>query len=555
VLVRLEGVVVMRNGVGSRLRRAIRAWRRASDTDDGAALALAMVFVIVGGTIVGALLTYSAGVLRAAPVTENRSARVEAVKSAVRMGITMQREAGPAGCFAGSTSQRFNGITVTLTCTSLQVYATGSSRYGIISTSNDATTVNVAASGAGFMKEVDGPVFLNAGQPGGAASDLLVKDAELTLSSFASAVTPAARYDETNGAPGAVPVACSPSLIAADRFPTGTTSAGAPAVHTTVCSPNAWWQAAGDVGADGSRTYPPLPQLPTYERPGPQAKIGVCTVYYPGRYIGSTPLVLNGGAHYFASGVYYFERPLDIRGGAAVVFGEGRSPGCTFDADAAFVSTAPRNHEITGKGATLVLGRTASVAVSGDRTQVRINRRVSSSTTRGSEGMAIRSVSFGAANAAVEIPADVVMRADGSTVAAKDHSITVATGGTASKYAESSLAPSSNSLDVALGAGSVFDTDGAVFTPGAQVSVRATGSTYVLRLGGGVVATRVQLAMATPPASPTTEWFVGMTSQPIQRQVALAATATVGGRTVRSDATMEVNVDRSYAINSWTVDA
>ena len=63
------------------------------------------------------------------------------------------------------------------------------------------------------------------------------------------------------------------------------------------------------------------------------------------------------------------------------------------------------------------------------------------------------------------------------------------------------------------------------------------------------------LALQNPPATPSANWLLGVVTEPIQRQVSLQAAATVGGRQVRSTSRLEVNVDRSFAINSWTVDA
>ena len=67
------------------------------------------------------------------------------------------------------------------------------------------------------------------------------------------------------------------------------------------------------------------------------------------------------GTNYFASGIYYFERPISIAAGATVVFGEGKYRGCVFDTDAALrPDGAPKGHEITGKGATILLGKGAN---------------------------------------------------------------------------------------------------------------------------------------------------------------------------------------------------
>ena len=540
-----------------RARRVTRAGATGTGSDEGAALALALVLVLVGGVIVGALLSYATGVLRALPVTESRTARVEAVKSAVRMATTMQRAVGPSKCFAPTSNFTFNGIAVTVTCTTTQVYETGSGRLGLISTSNAASTANIEGLGTGFAKEIDGGVFVNAGLLNGGTADILVKNSNIAASTYESAVTPLLRYElgEVVGLPPGPNLGDCSAALAADGFGIGVTFAGESVTHTTECVATPWWSSAGDLASDGSRRYPALPQLPTFERPGSQSTIGSCHLYYPGRYLGSTPLVLSGGNHYFASGIYYFERPLQITDGANVVLGEGRTPGCSFDADAAFVSTAPRAHEITGKGATLIFGRSGTLSVSGDNTTLRVNRRLSSSTTRGSEGTSIRTVSFGTATAAVEVPADVVLLPDGSTVVASTHSVVASASATPAEYAATTISPAADAISVQTGANSVFDVDGYIFTPSAQVSVSGASTAYSLRMNGGVVATRIVLALQNPPATPSANWLVGVITEPIQRQVSLQAVANVDGRQVRSTSRLEVNVDRSFAINSWTVDA
>lgn len=109
-----------------------------------------------------------------------------------------------------------------------------------------------------------------------------------------------------------------------------------------------------------------LPALPTpattvrgptgYAMPAGQINSGFtdCTVYFPGTY--PDPVVIDGPT-YFTSGVYYFEAPLTVADGANVVLGSGQHLGCTDDQRAAFSAIdVPSTHNITGVGATIVLG-------------------------------------------------------------------------------------------------------------------------------------------------------------------------------------------------------
>ena len=172
--------------------------------------------------------------------------------------------------------------------------------------------------------------------------------------------------------------------------------------------------------------------------------------------------------------------------------------------------------------------------------------------------MSIRTVSFGVTSADVEVPMDSVTLADGSTVAANVHSIKPSPLNPAVKYAASTLTPAAFAVDVQLNGGSSFSNrfvvDGYLFVPVAKVRVTSSVSTYQLRLTNGIVASSVQLALLSLPSSPTTNYQSGVLTEYIQRRVRLQSSASVNGRTVVSTATLEVHMDKSYAINSWVVD-
>ncbi len=513
-----------------------------------------MMLVLVGSMVVVGISTFASALMHNRPPLDRRNNAAEAVRSATRMAITLQREYGPRGCFSTSVGWSLNGSGVTTTCATVGTpYVTGSGRYGIIATSNRAGDTNVQGYGAGgALKDVDGPIFLNAGRVAGNNADLLEKDGDITYSSYASGSTAVNRY--TN--PANATVSCAdPTLATGDTFAVGSSSInGTSYSHTHSCVPDPWWTRAGDNPDGNGWTYPTLPPLPTYERSTPVTN-GSCTIFYPGRYLLGGTLTLTG-SNYFASGVYYFERPIVISPGATVTFGEGRYSGCSTDADAAFATGAPRNHEITGKGATLLLGKTANLTAT--NASVRFNRRLSTSQTRGSEAVSIRTVSFGVTTADVEVPVDQVTLANGTTVAANVHSIKPSPLNPSVKYSASTLTPTSFAVDVQLNGGSSFSNrfvvDGYVFVPQAKLRVTSNVWTYQLRLTNGIVASSVQLGLQYLPSSPTTNYQSGVLTEYIQRRVRLQSSASVNGRTVVSTATLEIHMDKSYAINSWVVD-
>lgn len=537
------------------MRDDLRSRLNDEDEDRGSILILTLVLVIVGGLITGGLLQFAGAMITVRPPLDRRTDGAEAVRSATRMAITMQREMGPRGCFttASGVNWQINDFTVNTSCNTVSTFQTGAGRYGVVITSNDPAALQLAGPTSSAVADIDGPVFLNAGRVDGAAAGIMVRNAEITYSSFVSPSQPANRYTS----PTNVVVPCTePTLSTNDAFRSGTSQVNGQAYnHTHSCVPDAWWQRTGDNSGSGW-VYPRLPQVPTFERPGPQSTIGTCNVYYPGRYLGSTPLVINGGNHYFASGIYYFERPITIQGGARVVFGEGRLAGCVADADAAFSVTAPRSHEITGKGATLLLGAGGSLNV--QNSSVQFNRRVSTSANRGSEGTAIRTVNFGIATPAVEVPADRVQLPDGSTVAVASHSIRPSASSPPVSYTSSTLTPANTAVTVNLTGSSIgtnrFVVDGAIFTPNSRVQVTTTGNQYALRVSAGIVASGLRLGLGQLPTSPSSNYQVGVVTEFIQRRVIMVSRATIEGRTVRSTAQLEVHVDRSYAINQWVTD-
>jgi hypothetical protein len=254
--------------------------------------------------------------------------------------------------------------------------------------------------------------------------------------------------------------------------------------------------------------------------------------------------------------VYYFERPIVITGGAQVVFGEGLYAGCAVDAQAAYASTAPKSHEITGKGATILLGDIATLTL--QESSVRINRRVSTASTRGSEGVAIRTVNFGQSTTAVTVPSDTVLLADGTSVAVANHSIVPIANSTPVTYRTSTLAPSTSwAVDVRLNGTNVtsnrFLVDGYIFVPNAGVRITGTSVNYAVSTSKGTVATRIEHSLTQAPATGGS-YVNGIVSETIQRKVRLTVAATTAEHSARSTAIIEVHTDRSYAINSWVID-
>jgi len=547
--------------------------------DRGSVLPLVLALMVVGSLSVVALLTFATTLFTNRPPIEVRDRTFWSAKSAMSMAMVLQNAHGPDGCYESTDSFTLNGFTANVTCAEGASFATGRGRYAVITTGNDATRRQFVGRGVGAtVKPITGPIFVNGGIVDNSSRDL-APNSTVTLSNYsASPLTPTARYGDYTTAPQPQPAAVCGSPVVQAQVTASLPSAGL----TCVATP--WWQLAGDEIAGPSRSYPLLPPLPPYERPSvAQARIPAtgpnpCNIYFPGQY--PTALTLGAGDHYFASGLYYFTAPLTLTAGARVVAGEGKYPGCTVDGEAAFSSTAPRAHSITGAGATFLFGA-AGRLVSTDAS-LRINRRVSDVSTRGSDTVSIRSVNFNvtpppAVSQPVEIPNDQVFISETFTNPTSCDTLlsTTACYRSAASYTSqvNAAAPVTRYTTSALPLGiddaivqinqrngttanaNQFIADGYVFVPNARVVLDgATNTNYRLRMTGGVVASALDVGYSAPPAG-SNNWFLGVFSEPIQLEVGLTATVTAPNqqRTI-SRATLQVHENQSYAIRGWTVD-
>ena len=186
---------------------------------------------------------------------------------------------------------------------------------------------------------------------------------------------------------------------------------------------------------------------------------------------------------------------------------------------------------------------------------LRINRRVSDSTSRGTETVAIRSVNFRTTPPSspqpVEVPDDVVYVGDVydadelGVQHLAEHDTLPAAGrrpqragdriGTGTRYTASTQTPADTIISISQTGGSATDnqfvTDGYVFVPNSKVVLSGGANTnYRLRLSAGVVASSVELDYQQLP-SLSDNWFLGVLDEPIQRQVDLFVAVT---RTQRS---------------------
>jgi hypothetical protein len=227
------------------------------------------------------------------------------------------------------------------------------------------------------------------------------------------------------------------------RYGTATTQVGAALpsglIGTTMpnsggAPENAW---AGLVTASPEDDRVWLPRLPT-RHVNLRSPIGysmppgypACSVYFPGTYV--DPITIDGTTPvYFASGIYYFENTVRFSGSANVVIGGGAAEGCTNDQEAAFYAVdAPTVHNISGLGATFVLGAQGRLVVDdvtpGSGTSVVFNQRyvgpsdVSSTSSAGVSIVSVNGETTGAGYVPLERPGSLYVptsEIDGATPA------------------------------------------------------------------------------------------------------------------------------------------
>jgi Tfp pilus assembly protein PilX len=314
-----------------------------------------------------------------------------------------------------------------------------------------------------------------------------------------------------------------------------------------------------------------LPYLPSHalSHPSPSgyampAWVGSCRVYFPGTY--SDPIVISDATPvYFTSGVYYFEDTLTFSGSANVVIGGGAAEGCTNDQEAAFEAiNAPKSHNITGYGATFVLGAAGRLLVNdatgGSGVNVQFNTRLVDSTdvaTAASKGVSIVSVN-GVMNATVFEDLNLVNQL---FVPKSEVQIgTSVTTATDQSYAPSTMVPSvfpapqtDAIIDVAF-TGSNANTlyiPGYVSVPQGRVNISVAAGMEagksVSMLGGVLAALFTQ--SATPPATQQ----LGIINRVVQKTFKVVSVTTSGLPRVTSTALVQVNDYGEYVINSWEV--
>ena len=462
--------------------------------DQGMAMVMCMVFIILGMLVVTPLLGYASSVLRTSRIQTEKTTRAEAVRGALRIAL-----ADPKALYDTCSA---SGLTV-----SVSVATPGLD----VPVGTKCTTVNSAA-----------------------ALDATELRTAMTLTQVG----------------GTAPVGTVGSVFAG--------SGG---------SDLSAWYSNATTDSTGGAVW--LPQLPVHALNHPAnagymmpAAYGSCRVFFPGTY--TAPIsVTDSVPTYFASGVYYFESTVTFGGAANVVIGEGAAEGCTTDQEAAYNAiNVPTNHNISGLGATFILGAAGRVVITDAGTgttgpSVQFNTRLVDPTDVGSspsKNVSIISVNglYQGDNASSELNVSGQVRVPRSVVAANPSADPVA-----SSYMPSTLTPAQSTglatpiIDMSFTTAKtayVF-VPGYVAVPQGQISVSVgagMGANKDVELVGAVLAAKVNQTTDKPATL-----SLGMVNRIVQKTFKLVATTTSGTPSVSSVALVQVNDYGEFAVNSW----
>jgi hypothetical protein len=482
------------------LHLLLPAHRRRPDrqeaADEGMAMIMCMVFIIIGMLVVTPLLSYAGSVLRSSRIQTAKTDRAEAVRGALRVALA------------------------------------------------DPRSLYDACSNSGLTVEVE----------------LAAPGLDVPLRTVCTTVNSAAELDATE-----LRTAMTLTQVGATA-PVGTV--GSVFAGSGGDDISAWYSGAT---ADSTGGAVWLPLLPVHALNHPAINgymmpsgFGSCRVFFPGTY--SSPVSITDSVPtYFASGVYYFESSVTFGGAANVVVGEGAVEGCTDDQEAAYNAVnAPTNHNISGLGATFILGAAGRLVVtdSGSGTsgpRVQFNTRLVDPTDVGS--LPSKNVSIMTVNGQYLGDGDSgELNLSGLVGVPRSSLATASSGSTdpvSGDYMPSTLIPvqapgtTTAVIDISLTtskASTVF-VPGYVAVPQGHINITvgaSLGAGKDVQLVGAVLAAKVNQTVDQP-----TTLSLGMINRIVQKTFKLVSTTTSGTPSVTSVALVQVNDYGEFAVNSW----
>ena len=305
----------------------------------------------------------------------------------------------------------------------------------------------------------------------------------------------------------------------------------------------------------------------------------ICKVYFPGRY--TDDVVITGTTPvYFVSGVYYFERTLRFSGSANVVVGAGATDGC-IDSDAVAVADAGyADATSNGVGATFVFGATGRMMIDtatatspGKSINITFNRRLvdPSDPDNIMNNVAIMSVNGSAPPASpvtndldvpgsLHVPASKVYAAtpveplnQGFTPSTLIPSTVPTTAFPCALPAPPPAVPAASCpiIDINLTNTATVNVNipGYISVPQGGVSLNtATGmsANKKISLGGGILTGTIGVSPERPASLQ-----IGLLNSVVQKTFKIVSQTKNTTPRVTATALIQVNQTGGYAINSW----
>jgi hypothetical protein len=361
--------------------------------------------------------------------------------------------------------------------------------------------------------------------------------------------------------------------------PVGTV--GTPYPNSGNADTGLWWNDRSLVSAGGKILSPYLPAH-ALTHPASSGYLmpswaDACRVFFPGTY--TDPITISDSLPvYFTSGIYYFENTVTFTGSADVVIGGGAESGCTSDQEAAWNAIgAPLQHNITGYGATFILGAAGKLvfsdtAVAGTGPNVRFNNRLVNDTdiasvpSRNVSVISVNGVNQGTTSAVLDIGG--VLKVPASTTAPAtdtDPPIDAMVSG----YHPSTLVPAPPALttpiiDISLTTANAARVwiPGYIAVPQGNVSMAfapgTTGNKNV-QLVGGVLAAEVtqtpDLPTVCPVNAPSDQACLqmGIVNRVVQKTFKIVSTSVGDAPNVVSTALVLVNDYGQFVVSSWEI--
>ena len=301
--------------------------------DQGSALILALVLIMVGTMMVLPVMDYTMSVTRANRTTSQVADRTEAVKAGLRVAL-------------------YDTVALYQACNPTK--------------SGPNVSVDLAVPpGLGIKTWCNST---------GTASQNLPDEqrwALVTTQAGSNAYIPPAHSGETARLElnGTISPAWCTSMSPPDNDPYKKTPCGKPYPTNGDADTVAWQANSSELTATDTIFWPSLPPVSnnlSYAGgyPMPVGSDGPCTVYFPGKY--TDDVIITGATPvYFVSGIYYFEKGLRVSGNADIVVGSGSVPGCV-ESDAVAVADAigaPFDAHSSGVGGTFVFGAAGRLVI------------------------------------------------------------------------------------------------------------------------------------------------------------------------------------------------